>query len=158
MSRAGVTSKAQFRRRRWSAGQMRTLSTLRHAGHDADLVGLSFLNGNLMPTVAQGKIEGGRRKRHIERYPVVGSGKRLQIRADLVGGITAARHSVRSGDDQIHHAVLHEVSARIVDDEIMRHAVSAELPGGQRGSLIARSCLIHPDMHGYARVECRIHG
>ena len=52
---------------------------------------------------------------------------------------------------QVDLAVLHQVAAGIVDDQRVRHAVAAQLPGGQRGALVARAGLVDPDMHRDAR-------
>ena len=51
----------------------------------------------------------------------------------------------------IHQAVLHQVAAGVVDDDRVRHAVLAQLPGGQAGALVARAGLVHPDMDRDAR-------
>jgi hypothetical protein len=61
-------------------------------------------------------------------------------------------HPVGADDDQIDHAVLHQMAAGVVGDHGVRHAVMAELPGGQRGALVARPGLIDPDMDGEATV------
>src|SRR5260370_8106849 len=41
----------------------------------------------------------------------------------------------------------HQMTAGIVGDDGVRHPVLAEFPGGQAGALVARPCLIDPDMH-----------
>jgi hypothetical protein len=76
----------------------------------------------------------------------------LQIRADLVGDVAARRHPVRADDAQIDETALHQMAARVVGDQRMRHAVLAELESGQRSPLVARPGLIHPHMHGHAPV------
>ena len=48
------------------------------------------------------------------------------------------------------------MAAGVVGDHGVRHAVLAELPGGQRGALVARPRLVDPDMDGDARVVRQI--
>ena len=60
--------------------------------------------------------------------------------------------AVGADDDQIDHAVLHQVAAGIVGDHGVRHAVLAELPGGERSALVARPRLVDPDVDGDALV------
>jgi hypothetical protein len=47
---------------------------------------------------------------------------------------------------------LHEVSAEVVDDDGVRHAVADQFPGGEGGALVARTRLINPYMHGDAPI------
>ena len=42
--------------------------------------------------------------------------------------------------------MLHEVTAGIINNHMMRHAVLAQLPGGQKRTLVARPGFIDPDM------------
>ena len=56
------------------------------------------------------------------------------------------RGAVGADDTGIDHCMLHQMAADIVGDHRMRHAVLAELEGGQRGALVARPGLVDPDM------------
>src|SRR5258707_733398 len=50
------------------------------------------------------------------------------------------------------------MAADIVDDDGVRDAVLAELPGGQAGALVARPRLVDPDMNGNPVVMRAEHG
>src|SRR5439155_14396622 len=67
---------------------------------------------------------------------------------DLVRNVAPRRRPVGPGDAEIDLAVLHQMAADIVDDDGVRHAVLAKLPGGQAGPLVARARLVNPDMDG----------
>ena len=84
----------------------------------------------------------------IERHVVVAGGERLEIGADLVGDVAGRGDAVGADDAEIDELLLHEMAAGIVGDDGMRHAVRAELEGGERGALIARPRLVHPHMDG----------
>src|SRR5262249_60423396 len=111
--------------------------------HDEHLVGIALLDGDL-PTRGQRPVDGRVWQRHIEGYAVVLGRERFQIGSDLVGGVTVGSHAVSANQHQVHQSLLHQVSARVVDNNGMWHAVGAELESGERGTLIARSRLVHP--------------
>ena len=83
-------------------------------------------------------------------------GQRLQIGADLVADFAVGGDAVGADDDDIHHAVLHEMAAGIVGDDRVRHAVLAELPCGQRSALVARAGLVGEDVERNALVMRRV--
>src|SRR5690606_18732626 len=85
-------------------------------------------------------------------------GERLQVGADLVADIAGGRGAVGADDAEVHLAVLHEVAADVVGDYRMGHAVAAELPGGQRGALVARPRLVDPDVDRDALLEGHVQG
>ena len=78
--------------------------------------------------------------------------ERLQICADLVRDIAARRDAIRSDDDEIDIAALHEVPARIVGDEAVRNAVLQKLERRQRRALIARPRFVDPDVRPNSRI------
>ena len=88
----------------------------------------------------------------VERHAVCVRGERLQIGADLVGGVAARGDAVGADDAEIDIAMLHEMAAGVVGDQRERHAVLAEFEGGERGALIARPRLVDIDMHRHAAV------
>src|SRR5262249_59627130 len=96
------------------------------------------------------KVDGWRRQSDIERHIVVGWGERLQISPDLVADIAARGDRVGADDDQVNEPMLHEMTAGIVGNHGMRHAMLAELPSGQGGALIARPRLVGEDVDGNA--------
>ena len=106
--------------------------------------------------VIDAEIDGRRRQRDIERHAIVVRGERLQIGADLVADVAVGGDPVGADDHEIDHAVLHQMAAGIVGNDRVRHAVMAELPGRQRGALIARAGLVDPDMDGDAAVMRQI--
>ena len=73
--------------------------------------------------------------------------QRLEIGADLVGNVAAARRAVGSRDDDVDKSVLHQVSAGIVHDQRVRHAALCQFPCRQLRTLVARSCFVDPHMH-----------
>ena len=91
-------------------------------------------------------VDRRRGQRDIERDVVVARRQRLQIGADLVGDIAARGRAVGADDAEIDQALPHQVAAGIVDDDRVRDAVLAELPGGEAGALVARPGLVDPDM------------
>ena len=96
-------------------------------------------------------VDGRGGQRDIERHAIVVRRERLQIGADLVATSPVRGDAVGADDREIDHAVLHQMAAGIVGDHGVRHAVLAELPGGERGALVARPRLVDPDMDA----ECR---
>src|SRR5205823_11660794 len=50
------------------------------------------------------------------------------------------------------------MAAGIVGDNGMRDPMLAELPGGQTGALVARPCLVDPDMHRDAGIVGAVNG
>src|SRR5215469_465142 len=82
----------------------------------------------------------------VERHVVVAGRQRLQVSADLVRDIAACGGAVAADDAQIDKALAHQVAAGIVDNDGVRHALLAELPGGEAGALVAWPRLVDPDM------------
>ena len=81
-----------------------------------------------------------------ERHAVVAGGERLEVGSDLVADVADGGYAVGAHDRQVDHAVLHQVAAGIVRDHRVRHRLLAELPGGERGTLVARAGLVDPHM------------
>ena len=95
-------------------------------------------------------------QRDVEGDAIVARGERLQVGADLVGCVAATGDAVRACDDEIHQAVLHEMTAGVVGDDRMRHAVLGEFPGGEARALVAGTRFIDPDVHRDAGVVRRV--
>ena len=55
----------------------------------------------------------------------------LEVGADLVANIAAARGAVGADDHRIHLTVLHQMAAGVVDDHRMRHPLPPQLIGGE---------------------------
>src|SRR5580692_2517306 len=91
-------------------------------------------------------VDRRRGQRDVERDVVVARRQRLQVGADLVRDVAAGRRAVGADNAEIDEALAHQLAAGIVDDDRMRDAVLAELPGGQAGALVARTGLVDPDM------------
>ena len=72
--------------------------------------------------------------------------QRLQIGANLVANVATAGRPVGAGDTKIDPVVLHQMSASVINDDRVRHAVLAKLPGGQAGTLVAGPGLVNPDV------------
>ena len=121
-----------------------------------DLRAVALFDGNILYAVAQLPIERGGRQGDVERHAVVAGSQGLEIRADLVGRVAGVRHAVGADDHQIHEPVLHQVTADVVCDDGMRHALLHHLPGGQARALVARPGFVHPHVHGDARVMGRV--
>jgi len=64
---------------------------------------------------------------------VVPGRQRFQVCADFVGHIPCGRGTVAADDDEIHPAVLHEVTAGIVGDNGMPDGALAQFPGREPG-------------------------
>jgi hypothetical protein len=72
----------------------------------------------------------------IERHAAVVRGERLEVRPDLIADVAIGGDAIGADDHDIDQTVLHQVSAGIVGDHRVRHAVLAELLGRQRSSLV----------------------
>jgi hypothetical protein len=120
------------------------------AGHVSDLARRAHLDRNLGDSVQEPPIDGGRRGRHIEGYLIVGRGQRLQIGPYLVRRVARARDTVGADNAKIDLAMLHQVTAGVVDDDRVVDPLLSEFERGQGGALVSRTRLVHPDMHGDA--------
>ena len=116
------------------------------------LAGRALLDRDLFDAIVDTKVDGRRRQRDIERHAVVVCRQRLQIGPDLVADVAIGGDAIGADDRQIDHAVLHQMAAGVVGDHGVRHAVMTELPGGERGALIARARLVDPDMDRNAAI------
>ncbi len=63
-------------------------------------------------------------------------------------------HPIRTDNCDIDEAVLHQMSASIVRDHCMGHAMPAQFPCGERRALIARPRFIDIDVDGNAGIMC----
>ncbi len=151
---AGVTSKAGFGRR--GAGRRQ-----RHARDPAVLeapddmrhfAGVALLDLDFGEAVADRPVDRSVRRRDIERHAIGARRERLEIGADLVGGVAARGDPIGADDRQIDAPALHEMAAGVVGDDGVRHAVLAEFERGQRRALIARSRLVDEDVHRHAAI------
>ena len=106
----------------------------------------ALLDRNFGEPVTHRPIDRRRRQRHVERHAVVLGRERFEIGADLVANVAVRGDAVGPHDREVDHAVLHQMAAGIVADHRMRHAVLAQLPGGERSALIARARLVDPDV------------
>ena len=104
---------------------------------------------------ASGEVDGGGGERHVEGDAVVVRRQRLQVGADLVGRVAVGGHPVGADDHQVHHPLPHQVAAGVVHHHRVRDAVLAELEGGERGALVARPRLVHPDVEREAARRAR---
>ena len=114
-------------------------------------VGAALLDGDFLQAVADGPVDGRARQRDVKRHAVVARGERLEVGADLVADIALRRGAVGADDAEIDQAVLHEMAARVVDDDGVRHAVLVEFPRGERRALVARPRFVDPDVDRQAR-------
>src|SRR5690606_11152201 len=121
------------------------------AGNARHLGRVPLLDRDLV-AVLDRPVDAGVGQADIERHPVVVRRQRLEVGADLVADVAAARGAVGAGDAQVDLPALHQVTAGIVGDHGVRHAVLAELPGGQAGPLVARPGLVDPDVDRAAGV------
>src|SRR5205814_4427035 len=92
----------------------------------------------------------------VEGDRVVARGQRFEVGADLVDDVSVGGRPVGPDDDQVDPPALDEVAAGVVDDHRVGDAVLAQLPGGQRGALVARARLVDPDVDREARVVGRV--
>ena len=125
------------------------LGQTRHMRH---LALTALLDLDLAQAVLDGEIDGGRGCRDEKRHVIVKSRQRLEIGADLVADIAARGGAVGAYDHEVDHAMLHEMAADIVHHDRVRHAMVTKFPGGERGSLVARACLVDIDVNPDARV------
>jgi hypothetical protein len=72
----------------------------------------------------------------IERHAAVVRGERLEVRPDLIADVAIGGDAIGTGDDEIDHSTLHQMTAGIVRDHRMRHAMMRKLLGRQRSSLV----------------------
>ena len=131
-------------------GAFYAFPNVKGTGWKAKELAAALLDRNLGNAIRHREVDGRRRQRDIERHAVVARGERLQIGADLVADIAISGHPVGTHDNVIDHPGLHQMAAGIVRDHRVRHAVLAELPGGERGALVARARLVDPDVDRYA--------
>ncbi len=59
---------------------------------------------------------------------------------------------------EVHFARAHIIAAGIVGDDGVRHAVGAQLEGGERSALVAGPRFVHPDMNREASVVRHVDG
>ena len=147
-SRAGVTSNAGLAAG-VSGGLMHLIDNAIGAPalDPGDFFLSPFFDGDLCNAVINGPVNGRGRQRDIEGHIVVARGEGLQIGADLVAHVATRRGAVRTGDNQINQTMLHQMSAGIVDDQRVRHAMLAKFPGGEARPLIAWTRFVDKDMH-----------
>ena len=126
------------------------------AGHGRHFVGAALFDRNLSDAVVDTKVDGRRRQCNIERHAIVVGGERLQVGADLVADIAIGGHPVGADDREIDHAVLHQMTAGVIRDYRMRHAMVAKFPCRERSALIARPGLVDPDMNLQAAIMRQI--
>src|SRR5262249_20026619 len=122
------------------------------AAHGCDFVGPALFDRHLGKPIRHREIDGWRRQAYIERHAIVLGCERLEIGADLVADVAVGGDPVRPHDHHVDHAVLHQVAAGIIRDHRVRHAVLAELPGSERGALVARTRLVDPAMERHALI------
>ena len=101
--------------------------------------------------VVDGPVDGRRRHGRVEGHAVVVGGKRLEVRADLVGHIAAGAHAICAHQHEVDVPVLHQVTARVVDDQRVRHTVRGQLPRRQQ-PLAAWPRLVDPHVDRDRRV------
>ena len=109
-------------------------------------MGISFSPSRIGP------VDGGTWQRDVKRHAVVARGERLEVSADLVADIALRRGAVGADDAEIDQPVLHEMPARVVDDDGMRHAMLVQFPRGERRALVARPRFIDPDVDPASRI------
>ena len=118
---------------------------------DADLIAVAVLDRDIVQRVGDLPVDRGRGYGRVERHVVVVGGERLQVGADLVAHIAARRHAVGTDNHDIHLAVLHQVAARVIDDQRVRHAMRCQFPGGKQ-ALVARTRFVDPDLQRHAGI------
>ena len=123
-----------------------------------DLARVALLDGRVVDTVGELPVDRRRGERDVERDVVVPRGESLQVGADLVGHVAGAGDPVASGDDDVDEAVLHEVTAGVVDDHGVGDTVLTQLPGGEACALVPGPGLVDPDVHGDAGVMGGVDG
>mmetsp|Transcript_24999 Transcript_24999/g.62897 ORF Transcript_24999/g.62897 Transcript_24999/m.62897 type:complete len:383 (-) Transcript_24999:370-1518(-) len=111
------------------------------------LIRRALFDGNLCQAVLALVVQRGGAERYIEGDAAVLGGQRLEVRPDLVGDVTGACHAVRADYHHVDHAVLHQMSASVVRNHGVVHALLQQLPGSEGGALVARPRLIHPHVH-----------
>ncbi len=86
----------------------------------------------------------------------------LEVGANFVAHIAAARGAIRPNDHSIHLAMLHQVTTCVIHNHGVRHPLTRQLIGRKRCPLIARPGLIHPNMNAQPsamglinRCQCR---
>src|SRR5690606_30182677 len=104
-----------------------------------DLVGVALLDRDLLETIARLPVEGRRWQRDVERNVVVMRGQGLQIGADLIGDMAGVCRTIRSCQNKVYEAMLHQVAADVIRDDRVRDAVLPQFPGGQASALITRA-------------------
>ena len=110
-----------------------------------DLTRIALLDGD-GAAVGDGPVDGRIGQRHEEGNVVVARGERLEVGADLVGDVAAACGAIGADDAEIDELLLHQITAGVVGDDGVRHAMGPELERRQRRPLIARPGLVDPDV------------
>src|SRR5208282_6814247 len=82
----------------------------------------------------------------VEGHRIVARRERFQISADLVADVAVGGRAVRADEHHVDETVLHQMAAGVVDDERVRGALVDELPGGQRGALVAWTGFVDIDV------------
>lgn len=117
---------------------------------------IAFLDWNFRYTVSNGPVDRCGRQCDIEGNAVVVCGEGFEVGPYLVRNVAAARCSVGACNHNIDHAVLHQMAARIVDDQRVRNIIGRQLPGGELRALIARPGFIDPDVNVHATLMSEV--
>ncbi len=122
-----------------------------------DLAGIAFFDRDRANSVVDGPVNGWVRQGYVKWNSVISRSQGLEVRADLVAHIAACRNAIGADNAHVDELVLHQMPARIVDDNGMRYPMLTELPRGQ-SALVARPRFVYPNMDGDSRVVRHVDG
>ena len=96
--------------------------------------------------LGQRGVEGRDGRGDVKGNAAIPGRQGLEIGADLVAGVAVPGDAVGADDDEVDLALLHQVSAGVVDDQRMRNALLSQFESRERGALVARPSLVDEDM------------
>ena len=97
-------------------------------GHIRNLIRGALLDWNLTQSIVDTEVDRGRRQCNIEWNAIIVRRERFQIRPNLVANVSIGRDPIRTDDDKINHAMLHQMTAGIVRDNRVRDALMSKFP------------------------------
>ena len=102
---------------------------LSSAGYRSDFRCTPLLDGNISHAVFCGPVDCWRGQPDIEWHAIVLGSQCLEIGSNFITHIARVCSSVRARNAEVNHTMLHQMAARVINDDRVIDAVLAQLPG-----------------------------
>ena len=97
----------------------------------AKFISAAIFNFYTMFAVLNAPVNRAGRRRHIKRNFHVLCGQCFQIRAHFIGNVSNRRDAIGANYHRVHFSMLHQMSARVVRNDRVRHTKTSQLPSRQ---------------------------